>query len=87
MNNTQSIIVYRNPAEQMFWEGGYAVPLFGALLVLLAAAMTLSHVLPWLGRMIFKSRQSLIAWQKASGWFSISIAAALAIATFNYLMI
>lgn len=24
----QSIIVYRNPAEAMFWEGGYAFPIF-----------------------------------------------------------
>jgi hypothetical protein len=29
--NTQSIIVYRNPLEQMFWEGG-ALPLFVFLL-------------------------------------------------------
>lgn len=28
---TQSIIVYRNPVEQMFWEGGFAFPLFAGL--------------------------------------------------------
>ena len=30
---SQSIIVYRNPAEQMFWEGGYALPLITFLVV------------------------------------------------------
>lgn len=31
MSQTQSIIVYRNPAEAAFWEGGYLVPLVGGL--------------------------------------------------------
>lgn len=37
MNGTQSIIVYRNPLEQMFWEGltgsPVIVPVFGSLCV------------------------------------------------------
>ena len=28
---TQSIIVYRNPAEAMLWEGGYVFPLIAGL--------------------------------------------------------
>ncbi len=31
MSNTQSIIVYRNPAEAAFWESGMLIPLFGGL--------------------------------------------------------
>ena len=38
---TQSIIVYRNPMEQAFWEGGYLIPIFGGCSVgLLAFALT-----------------------------------------------
>ncbi len=33
MSNTQSIIVYTNPAQAAFWEGGYFIPLCGGLLV------------------------------------------------------
>ena len=41
MNQTQSIIVYRNPLEQQLWEGGY-VGLFlciGILCVVITAAL------------------------------------------------
>lgn len=31
--NTQSIIVYRNPAEAAFWESGMAFPLMSGLFV------------------------------------------------------
>jgi hypothetical protein len=31
VNQTQSIIVYHNPAQQAFWEGGYAVPIGAGL--------------------------------------------------------
>lgn len=32
MSSTQSIIVYHNPAQQAFWEGGYLIPIGGSLL-------------------------------------------------------
>jgi hypothetical protein len=32
-NNTQSIIVYRNPVEAIFWQSGIAVPLGTSLLI------------------------------------------------------
>jgi hypothetical protein len=32
MNNTQSIIVYRNPVEQAFWESGDFVPIFSSII-------------------------------------------------------
>lgn len=39
MNNTQSIIVYRNPAEAHFWESGLAFPLMAAMIVAVGAAI------------------------------------------------
>lgn len=33
MSQTQSIIVYRNPAEQAMWESGLVVPIFSSLFV------------------------------------------------------
>lgn len=33
MPQTQSIIVYRNPLEQQFWEGNYIIPIGGGILV------------------------------------------------------
>lgn len=38
---TQSIIVYRNPAEQAFWESGLLVPISGGIAAgLIAFAIT-----------------------------------------------
>lgn len=36
---TQSIIVYRNPAEAAFWEGGMAFPMMVGLVVGFIAAI------------------------------------------------
>lgn len=33
MNNTQSIIVYRNPIEQQFWESGLLIPIMAGMIV------------------------------------------------------
>jgi hypothetical protein len=33
MPQTQSIIVYRNPLEQQFWEGNFIIPIGGGILV------------------------------------------------------
>jgi hypothetical protein len=30
----ESIIVYRNPIEKAFWEGGYALPMLGFAFVM-----------------------------------------------------
>ena len=43
MNQTQSIIVYRNPGEQMLWEGGYMFPVFGSLAVWLIVFLVVAH--------------------------------------------
>jgi len=45
MNTTQSIILYRNPAEQMFWEGGYAFPLIASLATIVVVFLVLMKIL------------------------------------------
>jgi hypothetical protein len=46
---TQSIIVYRNPMEQAFWEGtmnfGNLIPMLAGMLVFLALVVGLSHII------------------------------------------
>lgn len=44
MNQTQSIIVYRNPYEQAFWESGIAGDVALVVLIMIAA-ITVSGVL------------------------------------------
>lgn len=44
MNNTQSIIVYRNPAEAAFWESGMLIPLLGGLGSFLIVMLILSAI-------------------------------------------
>jgi hypothetical protein len=42
---TQSIIVYRNPAEAAFWEGGMLVPVGVGCVVFLIVFITLSSAM------------------------------------------
>ncbi len=44
MNQTQSVIVYRNRAEHDFWEGGYFIPLVGGL----GAGLITMLILSWI---------------------------------------
>lgn len=44
MNTTQSIIVYRNPVEAAFWEGGYAFPLIASMVVLVVVLVALNAI-------------------------------------------
>ena len=44
MGQTQSIIVYRNPIEAAFWEGGYALPVFCFILAFLVVMLPLIKV-------------------------------------------
>ena len=41
-NHTQSIIVYRNPMEQQFWESGMIVPLGAGMLTFLIVTYSLA---------------------------------------------
>ena len=41
MNQTQSIIVYRNPLEAAFWEGGYAFPMMVFIVLMFVFALIL----------------------------------------------
>jgi len=45
MNQTQSIIVYRNPLEQAFWESGLIVPLFMSLVAFVLSFYVITEVL------------------------------------------
>lgn len=44
MSQTQSVIVYRNPAEAAFWESGMAFPLMASLFVFLVVFLLLNTV-------------------------------------------
>jgi hypothetical protein len=48
MNQTQSIIVYRNPLEQAFWEGATGeamIPVAGGLFVFLLVAWSIATLI------------------------------------------
>ena len=50
MSHPTSIIVYRNPVEQAFWESGIIFPMICAIAVALTVAIVLSKIyerLPW----------------------------------------
>lgn len=71
---TQSIIVYRNPAEQAFWEGGFAVPIVGGCLVGLVAFI-LSYQI---ASMLFQRFGRSIMWGRRNS-YSTTIASILGI--------
>lgn len=80
MNQTHSIIVYRNPVEQAFWESGLIVPLGGCLLTFLLVFVLLMKLAgrhaTWRG-----TKATVIQW--AAGL----TAAAAAIYVFTLLMV
>jgi len=47
---TQSIIVYRNPAEAAFWESGIIVPLGGSLATFFFVVLGMMTLLNWVAR-------------------------------------
>lgn len=59
MNNVQSIIVYRNPAEAMFWESGMSFPLMVALFVGFVVAFATGH---FYEKLDFRIRHALGNW-------------------------
>ena len=66
MNQTQSIIVYRNPLEQQFWEGGgylIMIPVCGSLL---AAALTFGVLTSFAQRLARRIPFALEAWVNGS---------------------
>lgn len=42
---TDSIIIYRNPAEKAFWEGGYATPFIVFIIVMAVTFFTTYQLL------------------------------------------
>jgi len=46
--NTPSIIVYRNPIEQMFWESEYTPKVFGVLILFMVILIASVHMWDWI---------------------------------------
>lgn len=48
--STQSIIVYRNPLEQQFWESGLVFPLIVFMVVAVVSIVVLTTIAKWITR-------------------------------------
>ena len=82
---TQSIIVYRNPAEAALWESGIIIPLGGALVAGLVGFLLLNYCTDELARRFcrgnfYKIRDLLTR-------INLVLGVVIGIVTFNYLMI
>lgn len=64
MGDTTSIIIYRNPLEQMFWEGLLSSPLTFPLIVAIASAIVTVLIV---AGMFDKFQRRLIANKKFNG--------------------
>lgn len=80
---TQSIIVYRNPAEAAFWESGMVIPLGGAMIVGFLSFLVVIFISNKLSGTSYRRhrRGKIIDWTAALASFALSVF------TFNYLMI
>lgn len=87
MNTTQSIIVYRNPAEAAFWESGLAFPLFGSLLTFLVLTVVLGSVFENLARRFLSRSQHYWTIRKYLSHAVVVVAVVSAVVVFNYLAI
>ena len=67
---TQSIIVYRNPMEQAFWESGMLIPLAGGCVV----GLILFGIAYKLSGFIFTRFRNKLSWSKRN-YFATNIAA------------
>ena len=69
MNTTQSIIVYRNPLEQMFWEGGGSAYVWPVLVGVFAfflvfgciQSFIIDRLFPWSRRRVITSIALLVS--------------------------
>lgn len=78
MTPTQSIIVYRNPIEAAFWEGGMALPIFSFILISLLLIVSSNSLLDklfttmkwrkWGGKYVY-SQYALIASSLVASFF------------------
>lgn len=81
---TQSIIVYRNPAEQMMWESGYMFPAIATAVVFIALAVWLS----WLVDKLFSRFGRLSqyrGYQEHARWAGLTFAVVIAVGVFAHL--
>jgi hypothetical protein len=78
--NTQSVIVYRNPLEQQFWESGVIFPVVvggAAFMIIVALGARLLDLLKW---------SHLSQKRKYAQNAILSVAAIVGIGTIGYLL-
>ena len=68
MNTTQSIIIYRNPLEQAFWESGMVFPLMVSLVVFMVVFLS-----------IYKIMEFFVSWKVQRSNLYTFVAGALAL--------
>lgn len=83
MEHVQSIIVYRNPAEAMFWESGLSFPLMAAMVVGFVVACLVAYAIEMLPHRIRNHR----ALKKSAGILIVALAFIAGGITFNILAI
>lgn len=83
--STQSIIVYRNPAEQAFWESGIMVPLTGSLLAFMIVFVIMHRAVGYTLQRWLKL--GVHSYENEIGWTAVAIAGMAAYQTFKMLFI
>lgn len=79
---TQSIIVYRNPAEAAFWESGAAFPLMVAMVATVLAVVTVD----WAWRTLATGRKSRAFYHAHSGVIAAASGIIAALTTLMVMM-
>lgn len=86
----QSIIVYRNPLEQMFWESfmnsPYVWPILCAVVVFLLVAWAVASFLENPPRWTVKIFPGFLRSWRYDGYFALVVAASSAVVVFTYLV-
>lgn len=81
MNTTQSIIVYQNPMQAAFWEGGFFIPLVASLAVFLIVVVVLTAIADQ-----FRVTRNFV--RKAYGtWPILALASVAGVLTYQHLFI
>ncbi len=74
MNQTQSIIVYRNPLEQAFWEGGLGmeniIPIVAGAIVFIAVFLFIGNLISKILRK-YSYQRNRITWFLAGHYLTI----------------
>lgn len=81
---TQSIIVYRNPAEQMLWEGGYLFPVIVTGVAFIVLAMWVSLLVDKLFNR-FGKLGNYRGYKEHARYAGLIFAAVLSVGLFSYM--